>query len=223
MSVRVLVVVPTFNRSVNIGFLLDDISRQSEKNLEVVVVDDGSDEGEIFNSRRIVRSYGERFRLIEKLSSDVSKGPGSSRNRGIRISRGDFIAFCDDDDRWLRSDHLELGCRALEKTGADLFWADMQTRKGDEVLNRSMYGEFAMLKRYPTAFAEGFFEVDRRSLSEFFKHRIVHCDSLVVRRSLLDTVGLYWDCLRFAEDHDFAFALRMGLAGRCTEMWLSQH
>lgn len=207
MSVRVSVIVPTFNRSDDIGYLLGDISRQTEKNIEILIIDDGSDEDHVSRYQILIKTYGDRFRFVEKSGTQTSRGPGAARNRGIDLAQGDFIAFCDDDDRWIKRDHLESGCQSLDAVEADLFWADMKTQQGEAILNPSMYGEFPMLTRRPLPLRGAIFEVDRRSMSKFLRHRIIHCDSMVLRRTLLKTSGRYWDHLRFAEDHDFCFRL----------------
>jgi len=205
MSVRVSVVIPTFNRSEDLANLLGDISRQTEKSLEVLVIDDGSDDRHITQYVRLVQNFGERFRFVKKEQGQAGRGPGASRNRGMARAKGQYIAFCDDDDRWLTSDHLELGCQALDSCEADLYWADMQTHQGGVVLNPSMYAEFSMLRAHPVRSLEQMFEVDRRSMCQFLRHRIIHCDSMILRRSLLEISGGYWDHLRFTEDHDFCF------------------
>lgn len=205
MSVRVSVVIPTFNRSKDLANLLGDISSQSEKSLEVLVIDDGSDDQHIAQYEGLVETLGNRFRFVKKNQGQTGRGPGASRNRGIALAKGQYIAFCDDDDRWLASDHLERGCQALDSCEADLYWADMQTHQGDMVLNSSMYGEFSMLRAQPVRSLAQMFEVDRRSMSQFLRHRIIHCDSMILRRSLLEISGGYWEHLRFAEDHDFCF------------------
>jgi len=207
MSILVSVIIPTFNRSDDLANLLCDVSRQSEKNIEVIVVDDGSDESHFSRCLELVREHGENFRVLAKDSSDKTKGPGAARNRGMLEAQGNFIAFCDDDDRWIRSDHLAIACKAMDASGADMFWADLQTHQGEEVLNPSMYSHFSVLRRRLVPGYQDLFEVDHRSVSQFLRHRIISCDSLVVRKSLIDAVGLYWEHLRFAEDHDYCFRL----------------
>ena len=207
LKILASIVVPTFNRSHEVRRLLEDILRQTESNFEVLIVDDGSDSANLAQYRKLIAEFGDRFLFVEKSQNDTGRGPGASRNRGIRMARGTYVLFCDDDDRWIREDHLAFGCHALDHSDADLFWADMQTATNGEVLNPSMYGGFSFLRSNQIAGLEDTFDVDRKSMSRFLRHRIIHCDSLVVRRSILDSASLYWEPLKYAEDHDFCFRL----------------
>jgi hypothetical protein len=86
----------------------------------------------------------------------------------------------------------------------------MQTRSGEEVLNPSMYGDFSMLMQQPVPGLQDTYVVDRRSMGRFLRHRIIHCDSLIIKKKMIESVGTYWEPLRFAEDHDFCFRLTDG-------------
>lgn len=207
LKIRASIVIPTFNRSCDIRMLLEDICKQTESNFEVLIVDDGSDHADVARYRKLIGELGDRFLFIEKPHGDTARGPGASRNRGIRMARGTYVLFCDDDDRWISVDHLAFGCHALEHAGADLFWADMQTSRGGEVLNASMYGSFSVLRLNQIPDLQDTFNVDRKSMGQFLRHRIIHCDSMIVRKSMLDSMPLYWEPLKYAEDHDFCFSL----------------
>jgi len=67
MSARVSVVIPTFNRSGDIGHLLNDISNQTESSFEVLLVDDGSDDDHILQYRKLVERFGDRVFLSRSL------------------------------------------------------------------------------------------------------------------------------------------------------------
>jgi glycosyltransferase involved in cell wall biosynthesis len=110
--VRVSVIIPLYNKALYIRRALDSIARQTFKDFELIVVDDGStDEG-----ARIVLEYSDsRLRLI----TQANAGPGAARNRGILEARGEFIAFLDADDEWL-PEYLEEGVRRLEGYGTEV-------------------------------------------------------------------------------------------------------
>ena len=89
----VSVIVPTHDRHDLLHRALDSIGAQTQAPLEVIVVDDGSKDG---TAAMLRREYPDVV-LIEQARGGVS----SARNRGIKRSRGDWIAFLDSDDEWL--------------------------------------------------------------------------------------------------------------------------
>ena len=97
------VVIPLYNKRGCLLKTLDSVLAQSFKDYEVVIVDDGSTDG----SLELVTSVAdERVKVV----SQANGGPSSARNRGIKESRGDYVAFIDADDVWTH-DHLSnLGC-----------------------------------------------------------------------------------------------------------------
>lgn len=91
----VSVVVPAFNAAATIQDTLHSISQQTHRNLEVIVVDDGSTDDTAAVVRR--HSRGDpRFRIVAQRNGGVA----SARNAGIQSSKGAFIAFIDADDLW---------------------------------------------------------------------------------------------------------------------------
>lgn len=89
----VSIIIPVYNRADFLAECLSSIREQTWKDLDVIVVDDGSTDG----SREIVREYVEkdaRFRLF----SIAHQGPSAARNRGMKEARGEFLTFVDADD-----------------------------------------------------------------------------------------------------------------------------
>ena len=97
MGVRVSVIIPTWNRAAAVVAAVGDVLRQTETDFEVLVCDDGSTD----DSRERVRAIPDpRLFWIDGPRSGC---PAAPRNRGIRLARGEWIAFLDSDDRWLPS------------------------------------------------------------------------------------------------------------------------
>lgn len=101
LSDWVSVVVPTHNRSELLLNALESISIQTFRPIEIVVVDDGSTDGilDIICEWAAKNETPEAF--LVRCVKQTNQGPNAARNRGIRESRGEFIAFLDSDDRWL--------------------------------------------------------------------------------------------------------------------------
>jgi glycosyltransferase involved in cell wall biosynthesis len=92
-SPLVSVVIPVYNAERFIKTCIDSVLRQSYENLEVLVIDDGGPDQSI----SIVEQYDDqRLRIIRQ----ENRGLAGARNTGIRVARGDFIAFLDADDFW---------------------------------------------------------------------------------------------------------------------------
>jgi len=90
---RVSVIIPAYNAERYLGEALDSVMAQTWRDIEVVVVDDGSTDG----TQEIVRGYGPPVRLLEQANA----GPAAARNRGVREAEGELVAFLDSDDLWL--------------------------------------------------------------------------------------------------------------------------
>jgi glycosyltransferase involved in cell wall biosynthesis len=91
---RVSVIIPTFNRAGYIGDALRSVLSQTYKNLEVIVVDDGSTD----DTERIIGTISDS-RLHYK--RQIKSGRSRARNRALSLARGEYIAFLDSDDLYL--------------------------------------------------------------------------------------------------------------------------
>jgi len=109
----VSVVVPVFNTARFVADCIRSILGQSYPRIEVIVVDDGSDDHSATVIRELARS-DQRVQLIQ-LSSN--QGPAIARNHGLRVATARFIAFCDSDDLW-QPDKLVKQMAAMQETGA---------------------------------------------------------------------------------------------------------
>jgi glycosyltransferase involved in cell wall biosynthesis len=93
MAPRLSVVIPAYNRAVTIGRAIASVLAQDRDDLEVVVVDDGSDD----DTAARATDFGPAVRVLRQANA----GPGAARNAGIAASRGELVAFLDSDDEWL--------------------------------------------------------------------------------------------------------------------------
>jgi len=124
MSVRhtVSVVVPSYNASEWIEEALGSVLAQTHPVLEVLVVDDGSNDG----TPEIVQRYGRGVKLLQEAHRGVPQ-----RNRGIAESRGQFVAFLDADDFW-KPLKIEKQLGAIARDGTEWViceadWLDSST------------------------------------------------------------------------------------------------
>jgi glycosyltransferase involved in cell wall biosynthesis len=96
------VVIPTHNRKGRLVLTLDSVLAQSFKDYEIIIVDDGSDDG----TRELIQTRY-NYLNVHYLWQKGSGGPAKPRNVGIRLAKGKWICFLDSDDLWY-SDKLEI-------------------------------------------------------------------------------------------------------------------
>ncbi|MEY4586399.1 MAG: hypothetical protein RIT05_817 [Bacteroidota bacterium] len=93
----VSVVLPSFNAEATISRSIDAILAQQYKNIELLIVDDGS----LDQTKVIVKGLALRDSRIRFISSKKNRGVTRARNIAIRLAKGQYIAFCDADDWWV--------------------------------------------------------------------------------------------------------------------------
>jgi glycosyltransferase involved in cell wall biosynthesis len=87
-------VIATYNMGHYLTLAIESVLAQSWPNLEVVVVDDGSED----NTRKKMKVFEEDSRV--RYFPTENQGQPKAKNRGLQEARGEFIAFCDADDHW---------------------------------------------------------------------------------------------------------------------------
>lgn len=97
MPPLVSVVIPVYNAVETIIPCVKSVLNQTYENLEIIVVDDGSTDA----TRMILEEYKKEF-CINKLRIiyQDNSGPSAARNLGVKLSKGEYIAFLDSDDQW---------------------------------------------------------------------------------------------------------------------------
>ena len=114
------VIVPVYNVEKYLPQCLNSIINQTYKNIEVVLVDDGSTD----DSGNICEEYkknDERIIVVHQKNSGLS----AARNVGIEISTGEYITFIDSDD-YISPDYIENLYSALEQYSADIAICDLK-------------------------------------------------------------------------------------------------
>ena len=92
----VSVIIPAYNSEKFIGETLYSVVRQSFQAMEIIVVDDGSTDGQNEIIKTIMKEDA-RIKLIQQ----ANRGVSAARNLGIEHAKGQYLAFLDADDVWL--------------------------------------------------------------------------------------------------------------------------
>lgn len=123
----VSVVIPCFNSSATIEQTIESVLAQSLTDLEVIVCDDGSTDA----TADLVDAIRQRDSRVLFSATDANfGGPAAPRNRGIGLSRGEWIAFLDSDDLWMEH-KLKVQIAVASKIRADFICSGIQDFWGE--------------------------------------------------------------------------------------------
>jgi glycosyltransferase involved in cell wall biosynthesis len=130
MTALVSIIIPTCDRPDRLVRALDSVAAQTYADLEAVVVNDGSAS---LRAQLQAHPLGARIRLIE--DGGGRRGVSAARNTGLRAATGEYIAYLDDDDRYL-PDHVAALVQTLDAADAMVAYADaarVTVRNGTEI------------------------------------------------------------------------------------------
>ena len=108
------VIVPIYNVEPYLGECLDSLCGQTLRNIEIIGVDDGSTDG----SGALLDEYAAKDKRIIAVHQK-NAGVSAARNAGMRLARGEYLAFVDGDD-WMDADFLQKLYTMAQEYGADI-------------------------------------------------------------------------------------------------------
>lgn len=114
-SPKISVVVPIFNVGDVLARCLDSLVNQTLSNIEIICVNDCSPD----HSSEILAAYAKNDSRVVVLTHDKNMKTAAARNSGLRIARGEYVAFCDGDD-FVELDFYEKLYGAAKMQGADI-------------------------------------------------------------------------------------------------------
>lgn len=127
---KLSVIIPVYNAEKFLSRCVESIINQTFQDLEIILVNDGSTD----NSLTICHEFASKDKRI-KVIDKKNEGSGPTRNVGIGIARGDYLAFPDSDDR-MELDAYESCIKIIEDSNVDLLVFGMKTEVYTDSLNR---------------------------------------------------------------------------------------
>lgn len=206
---KVSVIIPTFNRFKFLLNTIKSIKEQTYLNIEIIVVNDKSIEKEYYD----YDWEGNKIKIIhlDKNSKSIFgyACAGFVRNKGIEISSGKYIAFCDDDDIWFPN-KIEVQLKAMEETGCKMSSTDGLIGKGvfDTNISYNKYNAEQYFKTLQNVYKnkgsnlldDGFPTIWNL---EFLKiHNCVICSSVLIEKTVLDKINNFKHEKPPGEDYD---------------------
>ncbi len=174
---RTAVIVPCYNSERYLRPAVESALAQEQQDCEILCVDNGSSDSTL----AILESYGGRVRVIH----ETRRGAPCARNAGIRQADSEFVAFLDSDDYWepeKLARQLEV-MRSRPEVGlvATDFWVRTAGSRGERTLVRCPRSDH---------------------LRALFWGCCLHTSTLLMRREVLDEVGLLDESLPMSDDYD---------------------
>ena len=115
VMVKISVIVPIYNTEQFLPVCLDSLLQQTEKNLEILAVNNGSTD----SSGEILKEYAQRDSRIKVVTRQIHGEVADARNSALSVAAGEYIAFCDSDDSLPPEAYRHL-LRKAEQTQCDV-------------------------------------------------------------------------------------------------------
>ncbi len=180
---KVSAIILTYNRAHMVTEAIDSVLTQSFKDFELIIVDNCSSD----NTESVVKSYNDkRIRYFKHQNNGLI---GVNRNYGIKKSRGEYIAFLDDDDLWL-PEKLEKQVELLDSNKElGLVYSDTYLIDSNGNLRRHAY--FYRIKPF-----------GGNAFNKLLRGNFIPMLTVVIRREMLDKVGEFNSGYKICLDYD---------------------
>ena len=183
------VIVPVFNRPDEVDELLDSLARQTNKDFEVVIVEDGSE----VRCEDVVCKYADRL-SVQYFEKPIS-GPGQSRNFGAERSRGEYLIVLDS-DVVLPEGYLAEVDRELTQKPCEAFGGPDRAHESFSPVQKAI--NYSMTSFFTTGGIRG----GKKKLDKFYPRSF----NMGIKKSLYEQLSGF-SAMRFGEDIDFSIRI----------------
>ena len=175
---NISVVIPTYNRKELLKRSIDSVINQTIKPSEIIIVDDGSNDG----TEAMVKKKYDSLKLIKQ----KNKGASAARNSGIKASSGEWICFLDSDDEW-KNDKLEKQIIAVANNSDYKFFHsnEIWIKNGKRINQKKKHKKYG---------------------GDIFKKCLDMCrispSSVLIDKSIFEEIGFFNENLVVCEDYE---------------------
>ena len=183
------VIVPVYNRPNEVDELLDSLSKQTYKDFETIIVEDGSS----IKCDEIVQKYSQSIDV--KYFYKDNSGPGQTRNYGSEKSTGEYLIILDS-DVILPPTYLETVYQELQSSPCDAFGGPDRAHESFSPVQKAI--SYAMTSFFTTGGIRG----GKKKMDKFYPRSF----NLGIRKSTFDALGGFSN-MRFGEDIDLSIRI----------------
>ena len=177
----VSVIIPTYNRAHVLGRSIQSVLNQTFQDFELIIVDDGSTD----DTESLVNRFSSK--KIKYVRHQGNQGRSVTRNTGIRLAKGDYIAFLDDDDEWM-PEKLDKQMKIIGTAPPEVGVVFTKFKQYDR------FGDYVPQRKLPKK--EG--NIFKQLLGEYF----IGLQTILVKKECFDKVGLFNKRILYAQDWD---------------------
>ena len=189
------VIIPTFDRQARVAEAIQSVLDQDYTDLEILVIDDGSQDG----TRKEVAKFGESCRYVFQ----VNQGPSAARNTGLELANGDLLSFLDSDDVWLPG-KIRTELQLFERyPNIEAIAGNAESYVEDKLRTASVFSDRKI------GFSRSELRLFCWSLPIMRLGPSCIMSALTIKKTVLERIGAapFDESLRFDEDWDFEFKL----------------
>jgi glycosyltransferase involved in cell wall biosynthesis len=204
------VIIATRNRTAEFREALHSVTSQSCKEVEIIVVNDGSDEEYVAAYRSIIQAASRPVQFHSLVRRPNGHGQSYAVNFGVAAATGSYLCFLDDDDVWTDPDYLSRIQSAIQQRAdvPDLIFSNQAAFLD----NQRKEGPIWLEGLVPTLEREGRRPSDDGLCSVSVEDLLdaggfCHLNTMIVRRALYDAVGGMDESIRWECDHDLFLRL----------------
>ena len=183
------IIIAIYNRKDELFELLNSLSHQTDKEFEVIIVDDGS----MINLRPTIELFSES--LLVKFFRKDNSGPGLSRNYGARRAKNDWLVFVDS-DVIVETDYTQNIKNNISEISCDAFGGADKAHRGFNLMQKAI--SYSMTSVFTTGGIRG----DKKAVTKFQPRSF----NMGVRKSAFEKV-LGFSEMRIGEDPDLSMRL----------------
>lgn len=185
MDELISIIIPTYNAGEFIGRALESVYNQTYKNIEVIVIDDGSED----DTDLILEDYmlNDNFTYIKKWHSGLA---AVARNEGLEAAVGSYVAFLDADDYWA-PDKLKKQIELFKNEEIGLVYSN-----GHIMDTKKLYSKLAKPHK-------------GNVFDKLISKNFIATSSVIIRREVLDEIGVFSEDPNFRVGEDYDLWLRI--------------
>ena len=188
MEELVSVIIPTYNRGYIIERAIESVQNQTYKELEIIIVDDGSTD----NTEEIVSKISDS--RIRYLKNPKNSGVSHTRNLGIAAATGTYIAFQDSDDIW-KPQKLEKQMECMNQGNYGMVYCAFEREFKDGAV------VYYPPKEMPMEEKQG------EIVQSLLRQNLVSTQTMLVKKEVIQQVGFFNEGMSNLEDYELALRI----------------